>query len=234
MNILEFIKKEFQGFGKYERIFFPLGIILIILLSFLIGDSKIALISAICGISYTILAGKGKISCYILGLCGTMCYAYLAYKNHLYGNLFLYMLYYFPMQVIGIFKWKQHLKKEVQEIIKTKLSKKEQLIFFTILIIGSLVTSVILKKLGDASPFIDGITTFFSIGGLLLTIKRCIEQWYVWTIVNGLSVIMWIDAYINGSNCLATVIMWSIYFILGFYFLDNWKKELDYKKDFGI
>ena len=131
MNIINFIKKEFTGFGKYEKILFPLEIFLIICLSFITGDNKIALVSAICGISYTILAGKGKISCYIIGLTGTMCYAYLAYKNSLYGNLFLYMLFYFPMQIIGIFKWRKHLKKDSQEIIKTKLTKKEALIFFT-------------------------------------------------------------------------------------------------------
>lgn len=95
MNIKEFIRAELNGWGKYERYIFPLGIIFIICLSFYLKDSKIALISAICGISYTILAGKGKISCYLFGLTGTMCYAYLAYKNELFGNLYLYMLYYF-------------------------------------------------------------------------------------------------------------------------------------------
>ena len=92
MNVVEFIRKEFCGWGKYERIIFPAEIIVIILLSLYMKDSKIALISAICGISYTILAGKGKISCYLFGLCGTLCYAYLSYKNNLFGNLCLYLL----------------------------------------------------------------------------------------------------------------------------------------------
>ena len=35
--------------------------------------------------------------------------------------MLLYGLYFFPMQVIGIFKWKKHLKKNSYEIIKTKL-----------------------------------------------------------------------------------------------------------------
>ena len=228
MNICDFIKREFTGFGKYERIFFPLEILLIIFISFLTGDSKIALVSAICGISYTILAGKGKISCYFIGLTGTLCYAYIAYKNHLYGNLFLYILFYFPMQIVGIFKWNKHLKKDSQEIIKTKMTGTENIIFFTAVITGSVLLALILKQFGDATPFIDAVTTIFSIGGLILTIKRCIEQWYVWIIVNGLSVIMWIQAYINGSNCLATVIMWLTYFILAFYFLHNWKKEVSF------
>ncbi len=226
MNLKEFIQSELKGWGKAERIVFPLEILLIIVLSFLINDSKIALVSAICGILYTIFAGKGKISCYAFGLCGTLCYSYLSFVNNLFGNLALYMLYYLPMQIVGIFRWKKHLKKDSGEIIKTKLSVKERLIYLILTIIISLAVSFILKYTGDASPFIDGTTTVFSILGMLLTVKRCIEQWYVWILVNGLSALMWIEAYIQGSNCLATVIMWLTYFILAFYFLAGWRKEI--------
>lgn len=226
MNLKEFIQSELKGWGKAERIVFPLEIALIIVLSFLINDSKIALVSAICGILYTIFAGKGKISCYAFGFCGTLCYSYLSFVNNLFGNLALYMLYYLPMQIVGIFRWKKHLKKDSGEIIKTKLSVKERLIYLILTIIISLAVSFILKYTGDASPFIDGTTTVFSILGMLLTVKRCIEQWYVWILVNGLSALMWIEAYIQGSNCLATVIMWLTYFILAFYFLAGWRKEI--------
>ena len=58
MKLREFIKSELSGWGKYERIIFPLVILLIIATSFILNDSKIALVSAICGISYTILAGR--------------------------------------------------------------------------------------------------------------------------------------------------------------------------------
>ena len=66
--MLEFTKKELSGWGKYERIIFPLEILLIILISIYMNDNKVALVSAVCGICYTILAGKGKISCYFFGL----------------------------------------------------------------------------------------------------------------------------------------------------------------------
>lgn len=226
MSVKDFVKNELKGWGRYERVLFPLEILLITGISFYTGDSKIALISAICGISYTILAGKGKISCYIFGLSGTMFYAYLAFVNALYGNVLLYLCCYFPMQIAGIFKWKKHLNKESHEIIKTSLNTCERIACFAAAIIFSAIFSLILKKSGDASPFIDGTTTVFSIIGLLLTIKRCIEQWYVWLVVNGLSVVMWIEAYIHGSNCLATIIMWATYFILGLYFLFVWSRDL--------
>jgi len=226
MKLKEFIQKELSGWGKYERILFPLCIVIITTISFLMKDNKIALISAICGISYTILAGKGRITCYFIGLLGTLCYSFISYQNGLYGNLVLYLLYYFPMQILGIFKWKNHLKKDSNEIIKTTLSRKEQVIYILSALILSGVVFVVLKYLNDQNPLIDSVTSIFSIFGLLFTVKRCIEQWYIWFIVNGLSTIMWIGAYLNGSNCFATILMWAVYWILSVYFLYTWKKEL--------
>ncbi|MBQ2612151.1 nicotinamide mononucleotide transporter [bacterium] len=226
MEIKEFIRKEFNGWGKYERVIFPAILIFIIILSFVMHDNKIALISAICGIGYTILAGKGKISCYFVGLIGTFCYSYISYRNAFWGNLALYLLYCMPMQIIGIFRWRSHLDKEKQEIYKTCLSSKKRIIYFLSAMLAVICLYFVLLSLNDANPVFDSITSIFSILGLLLTVKRCMEQWYVWFVVNGFSAIMWIGAYMNGSNCLATVLMWMTYFFLGIYFLYQWRKEI--------
>jgi nicotinamide mononucleotide transporter len=134
------------------------------------------------------------------------------------------------MQVLGIFKWKKHLKADSQEIEKTKLSLKERLVYFSAAVICSIILAIILWKLNDQSPIIDAVTSVFSIIGLILTVKRCIEQWYIWLVVNGLSTLMWIQAYLNGSNCFATILMWVTYFILSIYFLHAWNKEMSVRK----
>ncbi len=226
MDLLELIKSEFKNWGKYERILFPLVLVLTVIISVVIGDNKIALVSALCGMSYTILAGKGKISCYFIGMIGTFCYSFIAFKNGFYGNLALYMFYYFPMEIIGIIKWRKHLKKDLNEIIKTRLSNKNRVIYAIVAVVLSVGLSVILKLFNGSTPFLDGTVTVLSVIGQLLTVKRCIEQWHVWFVVNLLSLVMWIYAYINGSNCFATMIMWFVYLILSVYFLQAWKREV--------
>ncbi|MDO5437748.1 MAG: nicotinamide riboside transporter PnuC [bacterium] len=226
MELKEFFKNELKGFNKKESFIFIGIIFLILFLSFILNDNKIALISAVCGISYTILAGKGKVLCYFIGIIGTFCYCYLAFKNGFFGNLLLYGFYYLPMEIIGIFKWKKHYKKDKSEVKKTKLSKKERIIYFSSAFIFSFIATLILKINNGSNPYADSITTVFSILGQFLTVKRCIEQWYVWFFVNLLSLIMWIYAYIQGSNCFATIFMWGVYLILSVYFLILWKKEL--------
>ena len=206
------------------------GIIIIYLVLFLnayiMQDSLIALVSAFCGITYTLLAGKGNPLCYLIGLTGSSFYIYLSFHNHFWGNLLLYALYFVPMQIIGFFKWNKNLKDGKYEIIKTRLAVKENLILFSLTCFISVITVFILAYYGDTNPIIDGFTTVFSILGMYLTVRRAIEQWYVWAGVNMLSLIMWLIIAINGAKVYSTVLMWFVYFILAVYFYREWKKEL--------
>lgn len=227
MKITEFIKKELQGWKNFEIIGLIIVFSIILINTTVLNDNPAAIINAICGILYTIIAGKGKISCYFFGLLGSGCYIFLSFKNALWGNMLLYLCYYIPMQILGIFKWKQHLKTESKEIVKIKLNVKEQIIISIIGLIGCIITILILHYLNDKSPIIDGITTFLSILGMYLTVRRAIEQWIVWMIVNGLSFIMWLDLIIfSGTKAYSTVLMWGVYFILAIYFYIEWKKEI--------
>lgn len=231
MRIFDLIKKELNSFSLFEKIFFPIVICIIFIISYILKDNKIALVSAFCGITYTILAGKGKIYCYFIGIIGTFCYCYLSFKNQFYGNLALYALYFLPMELLGIFKWKKHLKKQTCEIFKTTLNKKELKIYSLICFFFVLIAIFLLKVLGGKIPYIDGIVVVLSIFGQILTIKRCIEQWYLWFFVNLLTLIMWIVAYFDGSNCFATIIMWAVYLFLSVYFWKEWKKDIKLKEN---
>ena len=85
---------------------------------------------------------------------------------------------------------------------------------------------LILWYFNDKSPVFDGITTVFSVIGMYLTVKRCIEQWVAWIIVNGLSSFMWLGLILQGTKAYSTLLMWIVYFILGIYFFFVWKKEM--------
>ena len=130
------------------------------------------------------------------------------------------------MQILGIFKWSENLKKNSAEIVKSNLSVKERIKFLLIGIAGSVLTIIILMFFNDKSPIIDGITTFLSILGMYFTVKRLIEQWVIWIIVNGLSFIMWLLLVINGAKAYSTLVMWGAYFVMAIYFYITWKREL--------
>lgn len=225
-NIKKFISGELSGWNVGEIIFLCFIYTIALYNGFILHDTTPAVVALICGATATAAAGKGKISTYFFGIIGTLCYAYMAYKSRVYGNFLLNVFYYFPMQFIGIALWKKHMKSDKQEIIKTKLCKKEFFIITVILILSCVIFSIILKNFNDSHPYIDAITTVGSIFGVFLTVRRCFEQWYVWFVVNGLTLYMWINIVINGDKAFSTVIQWASYFIIGIYFMFVWHREL--------
>ena len=90
---------------------------------------------------------------------------------------------------------------------------------------------LILLHFKDSNPIIDGITTFLSIMGMYLTVKRCIEQWVIWFIVNTLSFFMWLNVIMSGQRVYSTLVMWLVYIILAVYFYKEWKNELNNIKE---
>lgn len=225
-KLTRFVRYELNGWNKGEVIVFFVILLGVLFNKLVFHDSIIAVISAFCGIMYTLFAGKGKMSCYLFGLTGSGFYAYLAFSQSFWGNMMLNLLYYVPMQILGIFRWKSNLKPETLEIYKTSLTKKERIVLFTLAFVVSGMFYYILRLNGDSKPMFDSITTVFSVLGMYLTVRRAIEQWVVWSIVNFICVVMWLGVLLGGVKVYSTVFMWLSYFFLGIYFYFKWDREL--------
>jgi nicotinamide mononucleotide transporter len=229
--ITDFIKKEFDSFTKNEKIFFPIILLIIILVSIITKDNKLALIGSLCSVIYTLLAGKGKLYCFVLGLIGTAIYAYFTLQNHLWGKSLLYILYYIPIQIIGIFLWKKNLKKDTVEIIKTHLPIKQKFIYFGCTAIATIAFAFLFNMIGDYKPFFSSFIITFSITAQLLATKRCIDQWGYWFFVNIATILLWTNLYIENKGPIAYIIVYMIYLILSIYFFKTWKKEITKKQN---
>ena len=225
-KIKTFIKAELSGWSDREKVIYSLIILTVTALSFGMKDSSIVTLHAIFGILATIFTGKGKISCYILGTFGVLCYSYLAWKNTLWGTFGLQIIYYLPMEFIGIYYWKDHLKEDTKEVIKTQLSTKQRWILCIVTILTSVLLGTFLMFLNDKFPFPDAFVTVLPIIAFFLTVKRCIEQWIAWTIVNFINIVMWLVIFVNEGNYFATLLTWLIYFFFGIYFFFKWKRDL--------
>lgn len=226
MNLKENIIKEFQNWKPHEIVIFSVSTLLILLISIFNNEHPIAILHATCGILYTLLSGKGRISCYAFGIIATFCYSYLAYKNHIYGNLVLNMCFYLPLEIYGIFAWKKHLKNGSNEIVKTSLKATTKVFWGWFSVKNTIVLIILLKTLSDFAPYLDAATTVISITAMYFTVKRYIEQWLLWTVVNMLTILMWLKLSTINSNTYTTLVVYGTYLVLGIYFYYKWKKEL--------
>ena len=185
--------------------------------------SSLALVAAVTGMMYTMFAGRGWIVCYVFGLVNAPLYAYLSWRWGYYGDMAL-NLYYFVMMVPGIVCWRRNRDAaENGSIVRTRLSGRERAVWSAALIVGVAALWTVLLLLGGNRPLCDAFTNVLSIAAMVLTVKRCIEQWVMWLAVDAIEMFMW---WHTGADSMAILAMWTLFFVDGCYCYGLWIRNL--------
>ena len=181
--------------------------------------SSLSLVAAVTGMMYTMLAGRGRISCYAFGLVNAPLYAYLSWRWGYYGDMAL-NLYYFVMMFPGIVCWRKNMDaQDAGSIVRTRLSGRERVVWSVAIVVGVAVLWGILRAVGGNRPLCDAFTNLFSIAAIVLTVKRCIEQWVLWLAVDAIEMFMW---WHTGAESMAILAMWALFFVDGCYCYALW------------
>ncbi len=224
-------------------------IILNIAIIFLTVNNKIALIASsisivatTTGVISNLLATRKLRINFIFGTLHVVFYSIAALLLTVYGDFALNLFYYLPTNIMGWFLWKKH-KNQIEEnnsnspepinnlnhanIVSKKLSLKQWIIIIPSLLILIFGLAIGLYYLGDKSPLLDSSSTLLSIFGMILMIKFYREQWYVWLLVNIVSVGIYITLIIKDTSDLTSIlylVMWSLYIVNSIIGIIKWKK----------
>ena len=220
-----YLKEEISGWKPWEMIWLVIACTTIFALSIYWKDTITGIISATTGVACVVCTGKGKLSAYIFGLVNTLLYAVIAYKAQFYGEVMLNVLYYFPMQFYGIYVWSKHMSPETHEVSKREMKLKGKFILGASVIVATIGYGYSLKIMGGALPYIDALSTVVSVVAMIVSIKMYAEQWILWIVVNVVSVIMWAIAFAQGSDSIATLLMWIVYLVNAVVMYRRWLKE---------
>ncbi len=227
MNKLKtLLRNEVSGWKAWEVIWLSVALAIIIALGIFGHDTAMGIVSSTTGLAYSILSGKGKLSAYLCGLINATLYAIISYKAALYGETMLNAIYYVPMMFVGFFTWAKHMNDDTKEVRKRKMKWSGRLIVVASIAAGTVAYGFILKALGDAMPFIDAFTTVASVVAMIVSVRMFVEQWVIWEVVNLVTVYMWLMAYLQGGENLATLVMWALYIVNGLVMLVKWQREI--------
>ncbi|WP_037570919.1 nicotinamide riboside transporter PnuC [Spirochaeta cellobiosiphila] len=217
------LKKMFSGWKAFELIWLSLFSAVAILLTIIWKDNVFGLIVFLTGVLCVVLTAKGNIWSFLYGLVNTLGYAWLAYKNNLFGEMGLNLFFFLPMNFIGFYMWKKHLA-ESSEVEMLKMSSKGVALTLLVSALGIGLLGYALSLIaGQNTPYIDATTNILSIMATLLTAKRFREQWLLYIVLNVFTVIMWSIRTVNGSpDGPLMIVMWSAYLINAFYGYYNW------------
>jgi nicotinamide mononucleotide transporter len=113
---------------------------------------------------------------------------------------------------------------ETSDVEVVTLDKKSKIIWTVIIIISIVILGYILQKIGGAQQFVDSTTTILQVVAQIFMIKRLVEQWITWIVVDIVTIGMWFTAFITTGNDITVLIMWIAYLVNALYGFYNWRK----------
>lgn len=236
MNINS-LKTMLKGWQPLELVWLSTATLIILILSIIWNDTYVSAISSITGIICVVLVAKGKMSNFYFGIIQALTYGYVAYTYGLYGESMLNILFYLPMQIIGIRAWiknKKDSKEAVngEEVYAKRLTKKQWLTLSPTIIVVSTIYALCLNYIGAQQVRLDSIAVVLSIFAQFLLMYRYAEQWVIWIIVNVLSIIMWIITLITqDGNDWSVLVMWIVFLVNSVLGYINWLKLSRYDNE---
>ncbi len=146
--------------------------------------SEIQIIVTLLSLIYIYFAVNNKAIAFVFGFVASCLWAY---EDFVHINLkfdgFL-QLFYALVSVYGLYSWKYGSENKEEKAI-SKLSRNNHiLIFFSSMIISVIVAFIGLQFFNTALPYLDAITTGFSIVATFLLVQRYIDTWIYWVFID--------------------------------------------------
>lgn len=166
---------------------------------------------------YVVFATKRSNICWFFAVIASALYIYICFSVNLYLESVL-QFFYLVMAMIGWVQW------------KATINQKRDLQTWTIathvmLVLGSLLVALLLGKLTDsysnqANPYTDAFTTIFSFVATFMVVKKVVENWVYWILIDAVSVYLYYDRGLQLSALL--FVIFTVIAFVGFY---TWRKE---------
>lgn len=207
---------------RFDYVFLAIGLLVQGVTYCIVPNSPWSLVSGLLGICSVVLCSQGNILSFAFGFAQVATYTYLCIAERFYGEIAI-NAYYFVTMLYGVYAWRKRIDKDSQDahtIHPRHLSKRVFVLISIGCAIASLVAGFLLARYtDDTQPYLDAFTTVPAIVAQLLMVMVYREQWYLWLVVDVLSMVMWINA---GDYCLAAqYLFWCANCVYGLY---NWKQ----------
>lgn len=165
--------------------------------------SHLELWATIFGLLAVILSALESVWSWILGLLNVALAFVMFYQIQLYPDMFL-QVFFFITNIIGWWQWKFPKIEEANrknELKITKLTIKQSIQLTAIGLLGTVLLGTFAKNLNEllpmvfskpsAFPYIDSFTTVMSIVATFMLIRKKVEAWWFWLVIDVISTYMY-------------------------------------------
>ena len=167
--------------------------------------SIIESVAVIFSISYVILVAKENIWCWAAAGISVILYIYICFNAKLYAETGLQIFYLF-MAFYGYYNWNKN-NRRLQ--IKEWSIRKHLFLILLGAILSFLMGFYFATYTNSKMPIVDSFTTVFSIIATYMTVKKILENWLYWIVIDTVSVYLYATRELH-----LTSILFMIYTII--------------------
>lgn len=178
------------------------------------------------------LSAKENVWSWGVGLVNVVLSFFLFYQIQLYPDMFL-QVFFFVTNLLGWWQWTHPKQNETNYNKELKISKLALDDAFALIGIGLLAT-VLMGKFSQnlheisprlfsqpsAFPYMDSFTTVMSIVATFFLIRKKVESWYLWLLIDIIATYMY---YVKGVKLYS--LLYAIFCVIALFGVFNWTKE---------
>ncbi|AMX02451.1 nicotinamide riboside transporter PnuC [Microbulbifer thermotolerans] len=183
----------------------------------MVGSTLIEYVAVTCGLLNVYFIIKRSIWNYLFGFVMVILYAKIFYDYRLYSDSLLQVFFFFT-QVYGFFYWVNH-KAPDGKVLIADLGKKSFVLGMLSTTVLWLLISVLMRLYTDAThPNWDSAIAALSVTAQILLMRRHIESWYLWIMVDLLAIGLFIV-----KDLTPTAVLYAVFLILAIIGLLQWR-----------
>ena len=180
-------------------------------------NTWIEIFATLAGLIYVIFMIRENIICWPFGIVGSLLSIYLFIDSKLYSEAFLYS-YYVLVGFWGWIRWSQRNAASHNPIVRYALPKHALIILVSSL--GAIALGTFFSVYTDGQrPYIDAFTTAFSFAATYMEVKKVLETWMYWIVLNLASIWLYMDRSLDIYAALICV-----YAVLSVWGLVQWSR----------
>ena len=173
----------------------------------------------ITALIYVVLAAREKVWCWFWGIISCSLWAYASFFFYgLYLDALL-QLFYVAMAIVGLYQWK-YGGREGEGMPVSRLSARQHLLLLAGGTAGSLAFGYFFDEYTPAAAtYWDAFTTVFSIIATLILVRKVLDNWGYWIVVDPI----YVGLYFSRGAYLFSLVM-VVYVIIASFALVSWSK----------
>lgn len=155
------------------------------------GGTWIGFWGLMTGIVWVWLSARANFWNFPVGLANAAIMSYGLYVDRIFADATLYAIY-FVLLAIGWYQWKFGGRNRTERPI-SRVPTKEAVILAASAAILYGLAFLVLDRVGGYWPWIDGLGFALSLAAQYLLMRKYIENWWVWAVVNVLYTALYIS-----------------------------------------